>query len=109
MKVTADLCVIPLLVSGSLAREVAVCERILRDAGLSPRLHGHGTNVEGELAAVLEATRTCIETLHARGIARVNTRLVIGSRTDKEASVQGKIDRVEAELSEDAERPPTGA
>ena len=45
MKVIADLCVIPMGIGVSVSREVAVCERILTEAGLNTRLHAYGTNI----------------------------------------------------------------
>src|SRR5678816_1551987 len=44
MKVIADLCVVPMGIGVSVSREVAVCERILAEAGLKTKLHAYGTN-----------------------------------------------------------------
>ena len=46
MKVIADLCVVPMGIGVSVSREVAVCERILADAGLKTALHAYGTNTK---------------------------------------------------------------
>lgn len=48
MKVIADLCLVPLGVGVSVSKHVAVCEKILSDAGLKIRMHAYGTNIEGE-------------------------------------------------------------
>ena len=48
IKAIADVCVVPIGVGVSVSRYVAVCEEILGEAGLSPRLHAYGTNVEGD-------------------------------------------------------------
>ena len=43
MKVIADLCVIPIGTGTSVSNQVAVCERILSDAGLKTKLHAYRT------------------------------------------------------------------
>ena len=98
MWVIADLSIVPLGVGTSLSRYVAECERILREAGLEPRLHAYGTNVEGEWDAVFGALRRCHERLHAMGVPRVSTNLRCGTRTDREQRMADKIRSVEAKL-----------
>ena len=39
MRVIADFCIVPIGVGVSVSKYVAACERILKDAGLSIRLH----------------------------------------------------------------------
>ena len=53
MNVIIDLCVVPLGVGLSVSPYVAVCQGIIEKAGLTPRLHAYGTNIEGEWDAVL--------------------------------------------------------
>ncbi len=101
MWVIADLSIVPLGVGLSLSKYVAACERILRDAGLEPRLHAYGTNVEGEWDAVFAALRRCHETLHEMGAPRVSTNLRCGTRTDRDQRAADKIRSVEAELGRD--------
>jgi uncharacterized protein (TIGR00106 family) len=98
MKVLADLSIVPIGVGVSLSRYVAACERVLLDAGLSPQLHAYGTNVEGEWDKVFEAVRRCHEVLHEMGAPRVSTNMRVGTRTDREQSLQDKIDSVRAKL-----------
>jgi uncharacterized protein (TIGR00106 family) len=99
MKVIADLCVIPLGVGVSLGRYVAECERVLARAGLKIRLHAYGTNIEGEWDAVMAALKECHEALHAMGAPRVSSSIRLGTRTDREQSMEDKIHSVEAVLS----------
>ena len=98
MKVLADLSIVPLGVGLSLSRYVAACERVLTDAGLDPRLHAYGTNIEGEWDEVFNALRRCHEVLHEMGAVRVSTNLRCGTRTDKEQSLADKVSSVEAKL-----------
>lgn len=98
MKVLADLTVVPLGVGVSLSAYVAVCEKILSEAGLHTRLHAYGTNVEGEWDAVFAAVRRCHEALHEMGAPRVMTSLKVGTRTDRDQTLEDKIRSVESRL-----------
>jgi len=98
MKVIADLTVLPLGVGLSLSKYVAVCEKILSDAGLETRLHANGTNVEGDLDAFFAAVKSCHETLHAMGVPRISTDIKVGTRIDKEQTMGDKVRSVETKL-----------
>lgn len=98
MKVIADLCVIPLGIGVSVSREVAACERILTEAGLKTRLHAYGTNIEGEWDAVFAAIKQCHETIHAMGVPRISTNIRVGTRTDREQTMDDKVRSVEEKL-----------
>lgn len=95
MKVLADLSIVPLGVGVSLSAYVAACERVLRDAGLDPRLHAFGTNVEGEWDTVIAAVRRCHEAVHAMGAPRVSTTLKLSTRVDRDQTLADKIRSVE--------------
>lgn len=71
MKVIADLCVVPMGVGVSVSRQVAVCERILAEAGLKTKLHAYGTNIEGDWDTVFAAVKRCHEALHESGVPRI--------------------------------------
>jgi uncharacterized protein (TIGR00106 family) len=102
MKVIADLCVIPLGVSGSLAPYVAACERVLRAAGLEEvALHANGTSVVGEWKLVAEAIEACHGAVHAMGCARIHSVVTINSRSDRQQSLADKVQAVERLLAED--------
>lgn len=94
MKAIADVCVVPLGVGVSVSEYVVICEEIFREAGLNPQLHAYGTNIEGEWDAVMGAVRRCHQRIHDMGAPRVSTSIRIGTRTDREQSMQDKIDSV---------------
>ncbi|MGR8918722.1 MAG: MTH1187 family thiamine-binding protein [Gammaproteobacteria bacterium] len=98
MKVMVDLCVVPLGVGVSVSEHVAECERLIEAAGLESRLHAYGTTIAGEWDAVFEVVRACHERVHEMGAPRVFTTLKVGTRTDREQSMQDKIDSVNAKL-----------
>lgn len=99
MKVLLDLCIVPLGVGVSISRYVAACERIISDAGLKCQLHANGTNIEGDWDAVLDAVKRCHETVHAMGAPRITTSIRINTRTDKEQTMEDKIDSVQKQLA----------
>ena len=98
MRAIADLCVIPMGIGVSVSREVAVCERILAEAGLKTKLHAYGTNIEGEWDDIVAAIKRCHEAIHAMGVPRISTNLRIGTRTDREQTMDDKIRSVEQKL-----------
>lgn len=99
MKVIADVCIIPLGTGLSVSKEIAQCELILREAGLNPKLHAYGTNIEGEWDAVFAAVRRCHEELHAGGVVRISTNMRFGTRTDRAQSMDDKVRSVERKLA----------
>ena len=99
MRVNVDLCVIPIGVGTSLSDYVAACQRVLREAGLTTRLHAFGTNIEGEWDDVMAAVKACHEAVHGMGAARISSTLKIGTRTDRTQSLDDKVKSVEQKLS----------
>lgn len=99
MKAIADLCVVPIGIGVSVSREVAACERILTEAGLKTRLHAYGTNIEGEWDDVFAAIKRCHEVLHAMGVPRISTNIRVGTRTDREQTMDDKVRSVEQKLN----------
>ena len=91
MRVMIDLSVVPLGVGVSLSEYVAACERVLREAGLSCTLHAFGTNVEGEWDEVMAAVKKCHEVVHSMGAPRVHSSLRVGTRTDKQQTLEDKV------------------
>ena len=98
MHVIADLCVVPLGVGVSVSKYIVACEKVLRDAGLKTALHAYGTNVEGEWADVMDAVRTCHERVHAMGAPRISTSMRLGTRTDREQSMDDKLRSVKSKV-----------
>jgi len=91
MKATAEIQVIPIGAGVSVRSHVKRAHELLAASGLQVALHAFGTNVEGELGDILEAVRRVHETLHAEGVVRLATAVKIGTRTDKEPSLAGKL------------------
>ena len=91
MKALAEIQVIPIGVGISVRKEVKRAHEVIRTSGLRVQLHAYGTNVEGDLEAILAAVRRIHETLHAEGTVRLSTFLKIGTRTDKDPDLAGKL------------------
>ena len=91
MKALGEIQVIPIGVGVSVRREVMRAHEIISRAGLKTQLHAYGTNVEGDLDTILNTIKAVHETLHAEGVTRLSTTIKIGTRTDKEASVEEKL------------------
>ncbi|MEE8364376.1 MAG: MTH1187 family thiamine-binding protein [Gammaproteobacteria bacterium] len=98
MKVLADVCVVPMGVGVSVSKYVAECEKIFAAAGLSHQLHAYGTNVEGDWDEVMGAIKKCHEVIHDMGAPRIGTTIRLGTRTDREQSMQDKIDSVTSKM-----------
>ncbi|MDX2315112.1 MAG: MTH1187 family thiamine-binding protein [Gammaproteobacteria bacterium] len=98
MKAIADVCIVPIGVGVSVSKYVVVCEKIFREAGLTPQLHAYGTNVEGEWNEVMDAVKRCHQRIHDMGAPRVSTSIRIGTRTDREQTMQDKIDSVKSKI-----------
>jgi uncharacterized protein (TIGR00106 family) len=98
MKVLVDISIVPLGVGLSLSSYVAECEKIFQKAGLKTALHAYVTNVEGEWDEVFGAIRQCHETLHAMGAPRLSTNLRLGTRTDRQQTMEDKVRSVTDKL-----------
>ena len=98
MKVILDLCVVPMGVGVSVSRHIAACEKVLRDAGLKTHLHAYGTNIEGEWNEVFSAVKKCHEVVHEMGAPRITTTLKVGTRVDREQTMEDKVRSVEQKL-----------
>ena len=98
MKVIANLTIVPIGVGASLSEYVAACEQILGRPGLKTALHANGTNIEGEWDDVFAAIKACHEKVHAMGAPRIHTHVAIGTRTDREQTLEDKVDSVVAKL-----------
>jgi len=98
MKVIVDLCVVPIGVGTSVSKYVVACEKILNEAGLKTNLHAYGTNIEGDWEAVFNAVKKCHETVHEMGAPRISTNLRLGTRTDRDQTMQDKVKSVEEKM-----------
>ena len=101
MKAIVDFCLIPIGVGVSLSPYIAECQKILSQAGLHYRLHAYGTNIEGEWDAVFAAVKACHEQVHQLGAPRVSSTIKVGTRIDRDQSMDEKIDSVNEKLKTD--------
>jgi uncharacterized protein (TIGR00106 family) len=83
----------------SVSEHVAACERVLTEAGLEIRLHAYGTNVEGEWDDVFAAVKRCHEVVHEMGAPRISTNIRIGTRTDREQTMDEKVESVRQRMA----------
>ena len=91
MKAIAEVQIIPIGVGVSVRKEVMRAHELLEESGLNLTLHANGSNLEGDLGDVLDTIRRAIATLHEEGVVRLSSHIKIGTRTDKVASMAGKL------------------
>ncbi|HSW56655.1 MAG TPA: MTH1187 family thiamine-binding protein [Ignavibacteriaceae bacterium] len=98
MKILLDLCVVPLGVGVSVSEYIAACQRVFKEAGLKHEMHMYGTNIEGEWDDVMAAVKKCHEVVHQMGAPRISTSIRLGTRIDRNQSMEDKIKSVEQKL-----------
>ena len=91
MKALAEIQVIPIGVGVSVRDQVRRAHQIIRDSGLTVQLHAYGTNVEGDLDTILATIGRIHALLHAEGTIRLSTAVKIGTRTDKDSTLDDKL------------------
>ena len=99
MKVIVDFCLVPIGVGTSVSRYIVECEKIFNEAGLKTNLHAYGTNIEGEWDEVFAAIKRCHERVHEMGAPRISSTMRLGTRTDREQTMEDKIRSVQARLT----------
>lgn len=100
MKVLLDLCVVPIGVGVSVSEYIAACQRVLKEAGLKHEMHMYGTNIEGEWDEVMAAVKKCHEVVHEMGAPRISSTIRLGTRTDREQTMEEKIQSVHNKLTD---------
>ena len=90
MQVLAEIQVIPIGEGVSVREQVQRAHDLIAESGLTVQAHAFGTNVEGDLDALLAVIKSLHETLHAEGVVRLSTAIKIGSRTDKSPRLADK-------------------
>lgn len=100
MKVIADVCIVPVGIGVSVSKYIAACERVLDNAGLNPKLHAYGTNIEGEWDDVFAAIKHCHEEVHKMGAPRITSTLRFGTRVDREQTMEEKVKSVQDKLAQ---------
>lgn len=78
----------------SVGAYIARCQQVLQEAGLEHKLHTWGTNIEGDWDVVFSAIKRCHAVMHEEGAPRVATQIKVGTRIDRDQSMQEKIDSV---------------
>ena len=102
MRVSVDLCVVPLGVGVSLSPFVASCQEVIQKAGLEYQLGPSGTVIEGEWEEVFECVKACHEAVHRLGAPRIYTTLKVNTRVDRQQSFREKVPSVLSALSSDS-------
>lgn len=100
MHAIADLCVVPLGVGVSVSKYVAACQQVFEDAGLKTHMHAYGTNIEGPWDDVFNAIKRCHQVVHEMGAPRITTSIKVGTRTDRQQTMQDKVDSVRQKRDE---------
>ena len=98
MKVIVDFYLVPMGVGVSVSEYIVECEKILTEAGLKTQMHAYGTNIEGEWDEVFAAIKRCHEHVHEMGVPRITTTIKLGTRTDREQTMEDKIRSVQEKL-----------
>lgn len=100
MHVILDLCVVPLGVGVSVSEYVAACHQVIKASGLKSSLHAYGTNIEGEWDQVMAVVKQCHEKVHTMGAPRITTTIKLGTRTDRDQTMQDKVESVHTKMKE---------
>lgn len=90
MKATAELQVVPIGAGVSVRTEISRVVTCLQGHDFILETHASGTNIEGELAAILAAVEQVHELLHDTGTTRLVSYLKLETRSDKIPTLAGK-------------------
>ncbi len=91
MKATAELQVIPIGEGVSVRQQVIRVVELLNSGDFLVETHASGTNIEGDLDAILTMVAKIHEQLHAEGSVRLVSYLKLETRTDKVPTLAGKV------------------
>jgi uncharacterized protein (TIGR00106 family) len=95
--VLLEMSITPLGKGESVSQYVAECVKLVAESGLDYELHAMGTIVEGELEAVLELMRRCIERV-AEHSDRVTCAAKLDYRRGHSGRIRSKVESVEEKL-----------
>ncbi|HHH43403.1 MAG TPA: MTH1187 family thiamine-binding protein [Gammaproteobacteria bacterium] len=90
MKATAELQFVPIGQGVSVRREITRVIELLRQQDFILEVHASGTNIEGEMDAILAVVGRIHQTLHKDGTVRLVSYLKLETRTDREPTLAGK-------------------
>jgi len=91
MKATAELQVVPIGEGVSVRQQVNRVVELLNSGDFIVETHASGTNIEGDLDAILAMVAKIHEQLHADGSVRLVSYLKLETRTDKVPTLAGKV------------------
>ena len=78
-------------------------ERILARFPLKTNLHSNGTNIEGKWDDVSDAIKAIHTELHEAGLVRIYCNMRWGTRTDKQQTMEDKVEKVNQLLAQSRE------
>jgi len=90
MKATAELQVVPIGDGVSVRQQIERVAALLGAGDFIVETHASGTNIEGDLEAILAVVAKVHEQLHADGTVRLLSYLKLETRTDKTPTLAGK-------------------
>jgi uncharacterized protein (TIGR00106 family) len=91
MKVSADLCIVPMGVGPSVSPYVREIKAIIEASGLSATMHPNGTNIDGELSDICRLAEACETKLAEMGVQRTFFTLIFSTRRDKVQTMADKL------------------
>jgi uncharacterized protein (TIGR00106 family) len=103
--VLLEFSVSPLGAGESVSPIVARCLQIVEESGLPYQLHAMGTLVEGELEAVMDIMRRCVEAV-AADHNRVTCTAKLDLRRGHSGRLQAKVASVERQLGRQLKKTP---
>lgn len=93
---------VPLGVGSSVSKYVAAAEKVIVDRpGIKRQVGPMFTTFEGDLDEIMQAIREMQEAVFAAGVDRVLTTIKIDDRRDKEATMESKLNSLNAKLKSD--------
>ena len=90
MKATAELQLVPIGEGVSVREHIMRVVELLQGHDFILETHASGTNIEGEMADILEVIGRIHEALHREGCVRLMSYLKLETRTDKAPTLAGK-------------------
>lgn len=95
----ADICLIPIgTPTASVSDYIVEIQKVIRASHLKSEMHSAGTAIEGPWDEVMELIGQLHVRVHEMGIFRVQSDIRVGTRTDAEETIQGKINAVESKI-----------
>ncbi len=91
MKVSADLCIVPMGVGPSVSPYVREIKAIIEASGLDATMHPNGTNIDGDLADICALAEKCEARLAELGVQRTFFTLIFSTRRDKVQTMAEKL------------------